>query len=114
MENNQPLTIESDVFTELRNAINVMLKNTLEKMISKDGDQAELKVSLKITLVKNAAPDSDPQSFQPMFEHKVSSILQYKNELSGFLNCAGFEMVWDPGEMEYVMRPVEGGLFKND
>lgn len=42
MENNQPLTIESDVFTELRNAINVMLKNTLEKMISKDGDQAEL------------------------------------------------------------------------
>lgn len=31
MENNQPLTIESDVFTELRNAINVMLKNTFRR-----------------------------------------------------------------------------------
>lgn len=44
------LKVEGDVFAVLRNDINMLLKHTLHNMIQKEGEKAELKVSLKITL----------------------------------------------------------------
>lgn len=41
MNENALITIESDTFTILRNDINMIIKKTLENMISKSGDKAE-------------------------------------------------------------------------
>lgn len=43
------LTIESDTFNALRNDFNMILKKTLDNMINKAGNKAELKLSLQIT-----------------------------------------------------------------
>jgi hypothetical protein len=98
------LKIEGDVFAVLRNDINMLLKNTLHNMIQKDGEKAELKVSLKITL-------SDEGVLAPKFGHKVSSVLQYKTERDGFFGGYDYQLAWDPDEMEYVMRPKQDSLF---
>ena len=73
-------------------------------MIKKDGEKAELKVSLKITL-------SDDEVLTPKFEHKVSSVLQYKTERDGFFGGYDYELVWDDEAFEYVLRPIQDSLF---
>lgn len=108
------LTIESDTFTILRNDINMIIKKTLENMISKSGDKAEVKVSLKIRLDSNTVPDDNEvlrDILVPMFDHKVTSTLQYKAELNGFVDGSSYELIWDPDVMEYVMRPIQDSLF---
>lgn len=103
-ENGSVLKIEGDVFAVLRNDINMILKHTLHDMIKKDGEKAELKVSLKITL-------SDDEVLTPKFEHKVSSVLQYKTERDGFFGGYDYELVWDDEAFEYVLRPIQDSLF---
>lgn len=114
---NALITIESDTFTVLRNDINMIIKKTLENMISKSSDKAEVKLSLKINLDKNTVPDENEvlrDVLVPMFEHKVTSTLQYKAELNGFVDGSSYELIWDPDVMEYVMRPIEDGLFAEE
>ena len=111
---NALITIESDTFTVLRNDINMILKKTLGTMINKEGQNAELKVSLKINLDRNTVPDDNEvlrDILVPMFDHKVTSTLQYKAELNGFVDGSSYELIWDPDEMEYVMRPIQDSLF---
>ena len=103
------LTIEADAFNVLRNDINQILRMTLNNMIQKDGEKAELKISLKIALTQGFAPDPEEDDMErqiliPKFEHKVSSVMQYKEEKSGILGGAEYELVWDKDKREYVMR----------
>lgn len=114
---NALITIESDTFTILRNDINMILKRTLENMINKSGDNAEVKVSLKINLNRNTVPDDNEvlrDILIPRFDHKVTSTLQYKAELNGFVDGSDYELVWDPDVMEYVMRPIQDSLFDEE
>lgn len=86
-------------------------------MISKSGNQAEVKVSLKIKLINSSVSDEDEvcrEVLLPMFEHKVTSTLQYKAELNGFVDGSAYELVWDPDVMEYVMKPIQDSLFAEE
>jgi hypothetical protein len=101
------LKIEGDIFAVLRNDINMILKHTLHNMIQKKGEKAELKVSLKITL-------SDEGVLVPKFEHKVSSVLQYKTEQDGFFGGHNYKLIWDKELLEYVLQPIQDSLFDGE
>lgn len=106
------LTIEADAFNVLRNDFNQILRMTLNNMIQKDGEKAEIKMNLKITLAQGFAPDPEEDDMErqiliPKFEHKVSSVMQYKEEKSGILGGAEYELFWDKDKKEYVMRPIK-------
>lgn len=111
---NYKLTLDSDAFNSLKTDFNQMLRNTLNNMIQKEGEKAELKVSLKITLTEGMVPDLEELKHEaereiiiPKFEHKVSTTMQYKDEKSGFVGGAEYELVWDKDAMAYVMRPIK-------
>ena len=106
------LTIEGTAFNVLRNDINQILRMALNNMIQKDGEKAELKISLKIALTQGFASDPEEDDMErqiliPKFEHKVSSVMQYKEEKSGILGGAEYELFWDKDKREYVMRPIK-------
>lgn len=106
------LTLESDAFNLLRSDFNQILRLTLNNMIRKEGEKAEVKISLKIALAQGFAPDPEEEDTErqviiPKFEHKVSSVMQYKEEKSGILGGAEYELVWDKNKREYVMRPIK-------
>jgi hypothetical protein len=46
------------------------------------------------------------KTFTPSFTHKVSSVLQIKNEQSGKLG-GNYELVYDELEKVYIMKPIE-------
>lgn len=84
------LTLDSDAFNSLKSDFNQILRSTLNNMIQKEGEKAEVKISLKITLTQSTAPDLEEHRYEaerevivPKFEHKVTSVMQYKDEKAG-------------------------------
>jgi len=108
------LTLESDAFNALKSDFNMLLRKTLSTMIQKEGEKAELKLSLKISLTQGESRDLDEVRYEaqrevilPKFEHKISTVMQYKDEKSGFVGGAEYELVWDKVKGSYVMRPIK-------
>jgi len=108
------LTLDSDAFNALKSDFNQIFRSTLNNMIQKEGEKAEVKISLKITLVEGMTPDLKEVKYEaereiiiPKFEHKVSSVMQYKDEKSGITGGAEYELVWDKDAVAYVMRPIK-------
>lgn len=106
------VTIEGVAFNILRSDFNQILRQTLNNMIQKEGEKAEVKISLKIVLTQAFAPDPDDDDLDrqiliPIFNHKVSSVMQYKEEKSGILGGVEYELIWDKEKREYVIRPIK-------
>ncbi len=106
------LTLNSSTFAALKADFDQVLKNTLRNMQEKDSEAAEVKVSLKISFVKDeksyiqiADLDDRREIIIPKFDHKVSSVLQIKDEISGTLG-GEFALVYDDVREDYVMREI--------
>ncbi len=106
-----PLTLESDAFNALKKDFDSLLERTLSTMRQKEGERAELKVSLKITLTE-AFIDAEEQGSQrevvmPKFEHKINTVIQYKDELSGILGGSEYELAWDSVNETWSIKPID-------
>ena len=106
------LTLNSSTFAALKADFDQVLKKTLRNMQEKGSEAAEVKVSLKISFVKDeksdiqiADLDGRREIIIPKFDHKVSSVLQIKDEYSGTLG-GNFELVYDEVRKEWVMREI--------
>ncbi len=108
------MNINSGAFKAMREDFDKVLTRTLKNILSKEGDCAELTVKLKIGLEKakapNFAPYGDPERdiVKPKFEHKVSSVMNIKDEESGSFK-GDYELVWDEELQDFVVRPVDNG-----
>lgn len=109
------LTMESEAFAALKSDFNQVLRRTLTNMERKESEQAELTLKLKISLEKDSAPDFQQVQYQatrdivkPTFTHKVSSVMQIKDEKSGVLG-GNYELVWDKDQGDFFMRPIDNG-----
>lgn len=118
------LTLESDAFNALKGDFNQLLRKTLSNMLQKEGEKAELKLSLKITLIQGETRDLQEPRYEaqreyivPKFEHKISTVMQYKDEKSGFVGGEEYELVWDKEKRDYVMSHIKNNqmnLFEFD
>ena len=103
------LNLEGDTFNALKNDFNMVLRKTLSNMESKGSELAELTVKLKIQLKKEKASGAGEQIprdiIVPKFDHKVSSVMQIKAEVSGSLG-GEYELVWDTERNEWIMREI--------
>lgn len=105
------LTLNGDTFNAMKSDFNQVLRKTLTNMENKGSELAELTIKLKITLKKDTAPDfsraeeSRRDIVVPKFDHKVSSVMQIKDEVTGSLG-GDYELVWDEERGEYVMRKI--------
>ncbi len=107
------LTLSSDTFNALKSDFDQVLRKTLTNMENKESEQAELTVKLKISLMKEQAPNFDSlipgaqrEVIKPKFDHKVSSVMQIKDEKTGTLS-GNYELVWDGELGQYVMREIK-------
>lgn len=110
--NEWDLTLNGDTFNALKTDFNQVLRKTLSNMERKGSEAAELTVKLKIQLKKDQAPDFPVDGTEmkrdiviPKFDHKVSSVMQIKDEVTGTLG-GNYELVWDPTRGEWVMREI--------
>lgn len=109
------LNINSSVFDSMKNDFNSVLKKTLGNMRSKQGEAAEISLKLKITLEEDNVPDLYSEDgngrrdiVKPIFNHKVSSVMQIKEEESGSMK-GNYELVYDKEKDDFIMRPIDDG-----
>lgn len=109
------LNINSSVFESMKNDFNSVLKKTLGNMRSKQGEAAEISLKLKITLEEDNVPDLYSEDgngrrdiVKPIFNHKVSSVMQIKEEESGSMK-GNYELVYDKDKDDFIMRPIDDG-----
>lgn len=111
---NQPyrMTIASGAFEKMRGDFNKVLQNTLRNMEQKQSDNAEINVKLKIALIRSEVSTSDRyltrEVVKPRFEHKVTSVMNIKDEESGAFK-EEYELVWDESAGNYVAVPLDYG-----
>lgn len=82
MNEKNNITIESDLFMDLRAAFNRVLNRTLHSMKSKDSNSAEITIKLNV-LFNDEYQDGDENIIMPKFSHKITSISKFKDEENG-------------------------------
>lgn len=102
------LTMESNAFASLKSDFDQILRRTLANMECKESEQAELTIKLKVSLEKFVAPNSTRDIVKPTFKHKISSVMQIKDEKSGYLG-GNYELIWDGERGDYIIRPLDDG-----
>lgn len=115
------MNINSGAFDGMREDFDKILKRTLNNLATKDGESAEITVKLKISLTKSKAPDFNSSDGErdiviPKLDHKVSTVMNIKDEESGAFK-GNYELVWDDDLQDYVMKPIEDRqctIFKDD
>ena len=118
------LDLNGDTFNAMKTDFNKILQRTLNNMEQEENETAEIKISIKIRLTKNAILSIDSQDadsyrdvIAPRFIHKIVSEFKTREEENGSLGTGNEELVWDPNLMKWVMRPIDNGqgnLFDED
>jgi len=109
------LSLNSEVFLALlalRASFDDMLKKVLQNMLEQKNDTTEINVKVKIKLQKsyiNVSYEDQREVITPIFQHKVTSMLQVKDEQSGSFNGNNgkYELLWDDEREKYILTEMQ-------
>ena len=106
------LSLNSEVFLALRASFDDMLKKVLQNMLEQKNDTAEINVKVKIKLEKsyiNVTYEDQREVITPIFQHKVTSMLQVKDEQSGSFNGNNgkYELLWNDEREKYILTEMQ-------
>ena len=111
----ETLHIDDETFRKMRVDADQVLQKLLKSMAEKGSLDGRLTIAIDISFTEETVQNKDSNIegdirvvHTPKFQHKVSSVLQIKNEQKGDMNCDGMEMVYDELKKEYVLRPITG------
>lgn len=106
-----PLTLNSDTFREFKDDFDEVVGRTLITMAEKKADVGEVTAKFRIELMHDAIgvgeDERSREAVRPQFKHKISSVVQIKDELSGELCADQYELVYDE-VLGYVMKAIPG------
>ena len=102
----------------------VTLQRLLGNMVEKDSLVGSLTIKVDIELTPVDVPNCDPSSLAdtrqvliPKLTHKVSSVMQIKDETKGGSQYDDYELAWDEKLGEYVLKPIvsaQQSMFNDD
>lgn len=111
----ETLHIDDETFRKMRIDADQVLQKLLKNMAEKGSLDGKITINIDISFTEETVQNKDSNIegdirvvHTPKFQHKVSSVLQIKNEQKGDMNCDGMEMVYDELKKEYVLRPITG------
>ena len=109
MENTYKLSIDSEIFAQVRADFDKALSVTVENMRNKDCDHSEITLKLKIDFVELGELKGGVRHCvtKPEFEHQISTAMSFKEKLYGSFrdDC---ELVCDTESGEYAVK-LRGG-----
>ncbi len=103
----EEITLDSNLFGELKRNFNDMLNKLLEEMIKTDSPEAS--VTAKVTVVLDDVPKNGEMVKQPSFQHKITSAMQIKNSVDGEISAPMY-LVKNPKGI-FEMHALFGDLF---
>lgn len=108
------LTMEGELFDELRRNFNIIIQRLIKNMSDTESDEAKISIAIDVKLDTEFIPEYKDRKQnggrdikKPTFKHKVTSSMTFKDEESGVRNTE-MEVVWDDEQHMYVLKPVMG------
>ena len=121
--NSYELNLSSDAFNAFKTDFNLMLRQILFAMESKEAEEGTMAIKFNISLDKESIPDSQAQYpdalreiTRPTFKHAITSQITLKSQTTGQLK-GDYELVWDKETSSYIIKPIDDGqtsLFDDD
>lgn len=112
MNDYKELRIEAETFEKLRRDTDMVLQRALGTMKDKESMDGKVTITIDIKLVPEFIPNYDPEVegetrkiLKPKFDHKVTSVINIKNEEKGSTNPE-MAMEWDENKQRYVLTYV--------
>lgn len=117
------MTLDSDIFDQLRTDANFVLQRLIGNMFEKESDEGTMTLKLEISFDNEFIPNYDKnvdgetrEIHKPKFKHKITSSVQIKDEKSGNMDSE-MELVMDENGC-YVLKPIanteQRSLFDDD
>ena len=107
--------MKGDAFNGIKSDFDKVFRKTLGNMEKQESHYAEITVKVKISLEEEEVTDYTVTTHKayrnvivPKFEHKISSVLQIKDEVTGALK-GRYELIWDKERGQYVMCEISDG-----
>lgn len=103
----KPVNLESDTFAQMKQDMTAQINRLLRQMQKYNAEKAAVTVKLTVSLEEEELDDG-VKGVIPLFEHKVTSTVQIKNQAEGKL---GSEYVLtERPDGTYELRPISGQL----
>lgn len=83
-----------------------MVENTINTMQQKGVGKAVITAKMEIEFPEGISSEDDCVLF-PMFKHKVSAPMQFKDERCGFFGGPDYKLVWNPRAKRWEMRDLD-------
>lgn len=115
MDSTYTLSLNGETFNNLKMDFEQMLQNLLTEMKKRGSQDGSLTIKMNVTLTPGQARDFQSAAdgamrdiTKPLFTHKMSTVMQLKDERNGQQggNC---ELVWDEEIGEWVMKEIDNG-----
>lgn len=114
-ERQYPISIDGSTFSGFKQDFDQMLRQLISEMEKRESEEATITAKMTVRLKPDQARDFKANGYgamrdiiKPMFEHKISSVMQVKAEKSGSLG-GNYELVWDAEQHRYVMVEIDNG-----
>ena len=112
-KNIKQLSIDSEVFDELRKQFDEVLQRTFANMETKNCDSADIGIRLSVDIVKyeelyreKGGVTQTTLVRKPVFSHKITSAMKIKDSAEGIF-CEDYELAHNGAE--FVLVPIKGG-----
>lgn len=106
------LTIDNEVFHDMRNKFDGVLQRLIKSMLETKSDEGSITLKIDVDMTMQEIPNTNEELggefreiYVPSFEYKVSSQVAMKDESKGN-NSPEKEVVYDPEKKMYVLKFV--------
>lgn len=100
------ISLDGDTFEAFKSDFNHMVESTINTMQQKGVGKAVITAKMEIEFPEGISSEDNFVLF-PMFKHKVSAQMQFKDERSGFFGGANYKLVWNPRARQWEMRDID-------
>lgn len=115
-EYNKTIGINDECFDNMRSDADVILQKLIKDMIEKKSQNGTMTIKIDVTLYDEFINDYDEygnpygghDATKPLFEHKISSVMQIKNDTKGQSYSQYLELQFDEDSKKYILVPIKG------
>ena len=98
------LSIENDLFENLKVDFDDMLLRTVINMNSRGAEDGSISIKLNINLER----DENGTCIRPSFSHNISSAVTIKDKVAGEM-IGDYELIWDDENGNYALSLLDDG-----
>lgn len=120
-EYDKNIGIGDDYFLKMRIDADSVLQKLLENMVEKGSKEATMTIKIDVKFHTEFISDYDTfgdpcgghDAIVPAFTHKISSVMQIKDETKGINFDKFLELHYDEEDAKYILTPIKGAQQMN-